>query len=139
MRKVSEQIIEAQNRASLIKRQTTVKQEQQFTVAKHVALEYDGVQLNNGARLEVDPGTQIIQNDEGTGLYALAWVYLPNERMVQPYEAPYDDSEPVLYDTVVDAVSATVMKLVQRDGSQTDEAMIRTEIALVMNQIFGGE
>ena len=81
MRKVSKQIIEAQNRASLIKRQTTVKQEQQFIIAKHVALEYDGVQLNNGARLEVDPGTQIIQNDEGTGLYALAWVYLPNERI----------------------------------------------------------
>ena len=138
MRKVSEQIIEAQNRVRA-SRLTTVAQEQQFTIAKHVALEYDGVQLNNGARLEVDPGTQIIQNDEGTGLYALAWVYLPNERMVQPYEVPYDDSEPVLYDTVVDAVSATVMKLVQRDGSQTDEAMIRAEIALAMNQIFGGE
>jgi hypothetical protein len=80
MRKVSEQIIEAQNRAS-VGRLTTVKQEQQFTIAKHVALEYDGVQLANGARLEVDPGTQIIQNDEGTGLYALAWVYLPNERI----------------------------------------------------------
>ena len=81
MREVSKQIIEAQNHVRLIKRQTTVKQEQQFIIAKHVALEYDGVQLNNGARLEVDPGTQIIQNDEGTGLYALAWVYLPNERI----------------------------------------------------------
>ena len=50
-----------------------------FTIAKHAALNYDGVELTNGARLEVDPGTQIIENEEGTGVYALAWVYLPNK------------------------------------------------------------
>tara|TARA_R110001592_G_scaffold6374_8_gene34315 strand:- start:2561 stop:2824 length:264 start_codon:yes stop_codon:yes gene_type:complete len=76
--RTTEQIIEAQNRVSRA-RLTTVRQEQRYTIAKHVALDYDGVELYSGARLEVDPGTQIIENDEGTGVYAMAWIYLPNE------------------------------------------------------------
>mgnify|MGYP003132804074 FL=1 len=80
MSKVSDQIIDAQNRVRA-SRLTTVAQEQQFTIAKHVALEYDGVELYSGARLDVDPGTQIIANEEGTGVYAMAWIYLPNRLM----------------------------------------------------------
>jgi hypothetical protein len=76
--RVTERIIEAQNSVKA-NRLTTVRQEKRYTIAKHVALEYDGVELANGARLEVDPGTQVIENDEGTGVYAMAWVYLPNE------------------------------------------------------------
>ncbi len=78
MNKITERIIEAQNRAKA-NRLTTVSQEKRYTIAKHVALEYDGVEFYSGARLEVDPGTQIIENDEGTGVYAMAWVYLPNK------------------------------------------------------------